>query len=365
MNISLRIILSVRSCEFEYVSGYTTVRKQFKIPINKFEGIQEKLADMAIRTYEIDSLVGIMNSVLDNNERPPILSAILKQRTTELGRDVVNHAMDICAGAAICMGDNNFVAPAYLSCPIGITVEGSNTMTRSLLIFGQGIVRSHPHMLSLINAIENNKQKDFNNIVFSMIRENINLVATPVIFKSNLEKFVKFFAVSANMSLILGGELKRKEFLSGRYADMLSYIIAGFAMEWHFKNNNIEKSIILQVCKQNNLHRLETCANELIENHPHAFFHKLAYKRFIGSQKFSKPSDLDKTRLAEELCTYNSDLRNLFESNNCSDGHQNIKLINKFMKGENTTDDMIDKILSVDSVAEFPNDFVNKPNSLT
>ncbi len=340
------------------VSGYTTVRKQFKIPINKFEGIQEKLADMAMRTYEIDSLVGIMNSVLDNNERPPILSAILKQRTTELGRDVVNHAMDICAGAAICMGDNNFVAPAYLSCPIGITVEGSNTMTRSLLIFGQGIVRSHPHMLSLMNAIENDKQKEFNNIVFSMVRENINLVATPVVFKSDLERFVKFFALSANMSLVLGGELKRREFLSGRYADMLSYIIAGFAMEWHFKNNKLGNSIILQVCQQNNLNRLETCANELIENHPHTFFHKLAYKRFIGSKTFSKPSDLDKARLTEELCTYDSELRNLFEMNNYSRVHPNIKRINEFMKGENTSDDIVDKILSVDIMEKHVTDLL-------
>ena len=192
-----------------------------------------------------------------------------------------------------------------------------------------------------------------------MIRENINLVVTPVVFKSNLERFVKFFALSANMSLILGGELKRREFLSGRYADMLSYIIAGFAMEWHFANNKIENSIILQVCQQNNLHRLETCANELIENHPHTFFHRLAYKRFIGSQTFSKPSDLDKSRLAEELCTYNSDLRNIFDLNNYSSAHPNIKRINEFMKGENTTDDIVDKILSVDIMEKNRDDDKN------
>ncbi|MEC7001308.1 MAG: acyl-CoA dehydrogenase family protein, partial [Actinomycetota bacterium] len=122
------------------VAGYAVVRRQFKTSISDFEGVQEKLADMAMKTYEIDSLVALMNCMLDDGERPPIMSAILKQRTTELGRDVVMHAMDIVAGSAICMGPQNFVAPAYLSSPIGITVEGSNTMTRSLLIFGQGLV---------------------------------------------------------------------------------------------------------------------------------------------------------------------------------------------------------------------------------
>ena len=232
-------------------AAYCVARKQFKVPIGAFEGIQEKLADMAMKTFEMDSLVHLMNSVLDNKERPPILSAILKQRTTEMSRDVVNHAMDIVAGSAICMGPQNFVAPAYLSSPIGITVEGSNTMTRSLLIFGQGIVRSHPRLLEIMNSIENDNYKQFSEQVAGIVWDNVQLYSRPVMFSSELERFVRFFCASANLSLvILGGDLKRKEFLSGRYADMLSYIIAGFAMEWHAKNSKLANSVVLKHATQ-------------------------------------------------------------------------------------------------------------------
>lgn len=330
------------------VSAYCTVRQQFKLPIYKFEGIQEKLADMALKTYEIDSLVSFMNSVLDNNEKPPILSAILKQRTTELGRDIVNHAMDICAGAAICMGDQNFVAPVYLSTPIGITVEGSNTMTRSLLIFGQGIVRSHPHMLSLINSIQDDNEKQFSNIVKSMIKDNIVLTISPTLFMEPLDRFARFFAMSSNMSLILGGELKRREYLSGRYADMLSYILAGYTMQWKADNTDLGNSIILKAATKRNLSRLYACAQDLIDNHPHSYLHHFMYRRVVGWNQFKDVDDIQKTQLALELCTHNSSLRSLFEKGTFMNRHPNIKRMEDFMSGKDTSKETIEKILSVD-----------------
>lgn len=329
------------------VSGYCTVRKQFKISINKFEGIQEKLTDMAICTYEIDSMVSLMNTILDNGERPPILSAILKQRTTELGRHVVNHAMDICAGAAICMGDNNFVAPAYLSTPIGITVEGSNTMTRSLLIFGQGIVRSHPHMLNLIQSIEDDNEHGFKRIVLSMIKDNATLVMSPTLHLTPLEKFTRFFALSSNASLLLGGELKRKEFLSGRYADILSYIVAGHAMHWHARNSNMQSKIV-EVSETHNLHRLEETVKELVSNHPHRLLHQFIYWKTIGFSNFASVKDSDKTIVANELCSSGSDLRSLF-SKDTLHLHPNVKRIEEFMNNTDRSDKVVEEILSVDT----------------
>lgn len=327
------------------VSGYSVLRKQFKVPIHSFEGIQEKLADMAIKTYEIDSLVNLMNCILEKKEKPPIMSAILKQRTTELSRDVINHAMDIVAGSAICMGPQNFVAPAYFSCPIGITVEGSNTMTRSLLIFGQGLIRSHPHMLPIIHSIQNNDYHKFSDHVFKMVYENTRLVLTPVLFSNDLERFVKFFSLSSTLSLVLGGQLKRKEFLSGRYADLLSYIITGYAMEWHASKNNLSNHVILKAAQSYNLKRINDCVLELIQNHPHTWFHYLCYKRFIGNRTFSGVSDHEKSEISNHLGEYNSVLRKLFDTNTLSHMHPNIKRINDALSGKNIN---VDDIMKVD-----------------
>lgn len=327
------------------VSGYSVLRKQFKVPIHSFEGIQEKLADMAIKTYEIDSLVNLMNCILDQKEKPPIMSAILKQRTTELSRDVVNHSMDIVAGSAICMGPQNFVAPAYLSCPIGITVEGSNTMTRSLLIFGQGLIRSHPHMLPIIHSIQNDDYNTFKSRVFKMISENTVLLLKPVVGLNDLDKFVKFFSLSSTLSLVLGGQLKRKEFLSGRYADLLSYIVAGYAMEWHALQNNLSDHVILKSAQSYNLKRIDDCAKELIQNHPHSWFHLLCYRRFIGSKTFVGVSDYEKTEISNHLGTHDSQLRKLFDMNTLSHMHPNIKRINEALSGKNIN---VDDIMKVD-----------------
>ena len=292
-----------------------------------------------------DSLVNLMNCILDQKEKPPIMSAILKQRTTELSRDVVNHSMDIVAGSAICMGPQNFVAPAYLSCPIGITVEGSNTMTRSLLIFGQGLIRSHPHMLPIIHSIQNDDYNTFKSRVFKMISENTVLLLKPVVGLNDLDKFVKFFSLSSTLSLVLGGQLKRKEFLSGRYADLLSYIVAGYAMEWHALQNNLSDHVILKSAQSYNLKRIDDCAKELIQNHPHSWFHLLCYRRFIGSKTFVGVSDYEKTEISNQLGTHDSQLRKLFDMNTLSHMHPNIKRINEALSGKNIN---VDDIMKVD-----------------
>ena len=328
------------------VSSYCTIRRQFKVPISNFEGIQEKIADMGIKTFEIDSLVSLMNSVLDNGEKPPILSAILKQRTTEISRDVVNHAMDICAGSAICMGPRNFVAPAYLSCPIGITVEGSNTMTRSLLIFGQGLIRSHPHMLDLIQSIENDDKKLFISKIKSLVSSNVNLWMKPTTHLSYLDRFSRFFAISANLSLFLGGSLKRREYLSGRYADLMSFLIAAYAMERHGMSTVPHLTPIFRKYNHDRIHKT---IDELLLNHPHTYFHTPAYKRIVGTSTFDKITDFEKSIIANELFTYNSELRKLFDEGTLSHLHPTIKKMDYVMSGKNTSETLVRDILEVDS----------------
>ena len=306
------------------VGGYAALREQFKVPIARFEGVQEKLADMAYRTYEIDSLVALMNCALDRGERPPVLSAILKQRSTELSRGVVAHAMDIVAGSAICMGDQNFVAPAYLSNPIGITVEGSNTMTRSLLIYGQGVVRSHPRLLALLRAVEGGDTDGFAREVRGLVRDSAGLLCTATSLRDPLEQYVNFFALSTNASLLLGGELKRREFLSGRYADLLSGLVAGFAMDWHATHHTVDPHF-LRGCRADLLHRLDTTARELARNHPHAPLHRLLLWKCVSGRS-APATDADRARAARLLTTHGSSLRELF-SQDTLPLHPNVRRI--------------------------------------
>ena len=118
------------------------------------EGVQEKLAVIARNSYQSIAAQHLFNAILATGQKPPVLSAIMKQQCTEKGRESINEAMDIIGGAGIIKGPSNYLASGYQAIPIGITVEGANTLTRSLIIFGQGLNRSHPHLLDLIQTIQ-------------------------------------------------------------------------------------------------------------------------------------------------------------------------------------------------------------------
>merc|ERR1719271_1646520 len=136
------------------VGAYARIRKQFRVPIAEFGGIQEALARAGREAYIVLAGGELMNAIVDNHEAPMVLSSIMKQSCTERGRRVVQDGMDILGGAGICMGKDNFLGSAYMAMPVAITVEGANIMTRSFQIIGQGLTRCHPHMLPLIDSLQ-------------------------------------------------------------------------------------------------------------------------------------------------------------------------------------------------------------------
>src|SRR4029077_6466976 len=139
---------------------YSRVRSQFKLSIGKFEGIEEVLARMAGNTYAIDAARTMTAGAVDLGEKPSVISAIVKYHCTERGRQVISDAMDVHGGKGICLGPNNYLGRAYQQIPIGITGEGANILTRSMMIFGQGAIRCHPYVLAEIAAT---RKTDFDN----------------------------------------------------------------------------------------------------------------------------------------------------------------------------------------------------------
>src|SRR5690606_6584469 len=134
------------------VGAYCRVRNQFRTPIGKVEGIEEALARIGGNTYLIDAARTMTATAIDLGEKPSVVSAIVKYHLTERGRSVVNDGMDVIGGKGICLGPSNFLGRAYQQIPVGITVEGANILTRSLIIFGQGAIRCHPYVLAEMHA---------------------------------------------------------------------------------------------------------------------------------------------------------------------------------------------------------------------
>jgi len=228
--------------------NYVKVREQFKMSLSNMEAIQEKINSMVFNTWIIQSGVCMTNDILDNGNSPAVISAIMKQQCTERGRIVLNHGIDIHGGGAICLGYSNFLEKFYRAAPIGITVEGSNTLTRSLIIFGQGLNKSHPYIFPILDSVlKDNKDdaiKNLKNIVvhsLSLYSSTFNLTNIIPGVPKILEKQIIDFAALTNFVALKGGLLKREQILSGIMADIYSNLYMAISVEYYHEHNKSSK----------------------------------------------------------------------------------------------------------------------------
>jgi len=244
-----------------YSAGaYTQLRRQFNIPIAKFEGVGAALARIAGHTYIKNSAISVTSGAIDQGEKPAVPSAILKYHCTEMGRMVANDTMDVLGGKAIMMGPKNYTGRNYMATPIAITVEGANILTRSLIIFGQGAMRCHPYVLRELQAATDADSErgliEFDDALFSHIGYAISNAArafflalthakfskvpfnTPTRrYYQNVNRYSAAFALTTDFAMLtLGGKLKIRELLSARLGDVLSCMYLASAVLKHFEN---------------------------------------------------------------------------------------------------------------------------------
>ncbi len=237
-----------------YTGAYARVRSQFRTPIGKLEGVEEALGRIAANAYMMDAVRVMTAGAVDAGEKPSVISAIAKYHMTERARECVNDAMDIHGGKGICLGPNNYVGRGYQVVPVGITVEGANILTRSLIIFGQGAIRCHPYVLREMRAAKDLRgteasrefDRAFNAHIGHVLSNGVRafvhgltgarLAAAPRAAAAELRRYYQrvgqlsaAFAFLADMSMLaMGGALKRKEKISARLGDVLSmmYLIS-------------------------------------------------------------------------------------------------------------------------------------------
>lgn len=252
--------------------NYARHRRQFKIPLIKMEGVQNKLADMVFHTWLIQCSVKLTNALLDAGEKPAVISAIMKEQTTERAREVLNHGMDIHAGSAICLGENNFLEKFYRSAPVGITVEGSNTLTKNLIIFGQGLNKSHPHIFDVYKSILDDDAKGFkthfNKLFGHSLRQFVMMPNTGG-YSGAVERQTRYFANLANFVALMGGAIKRDQFISGDMAQLMSNLYLAHSVIWCEEREPTSK-ILYDYCLNRLCDENQEIINRIVANYPSA-----------------------------------------------------------------------------------------------
>ena len=300
--------------------AYARVRSQFKTAIGKFEGIEEPLARMGGNLYMMDAARTMTAGAIDLGEKPSVVSAIVKYHVTERGREVVNDAMDILGGKGICLGPNNFMGRAYQQLPIAITVEGANILTRSLIIFGQGAIRCHPHVLAEMHAAQDpdaaaglvafdkaiaghvgfTTKNAVRTLLLGLTGSHFAHVPAGVApetrrYYQQLTRFSAAFAFLSDVSmLVLGGGLKRREKLSARLGDILSlmYLSSATLKRFEAEGRQAADAPLLHWAMWDAMFKAQNAFEGVIANFPNRFVGKLLWHMvFPLGRPYEVPAD--------------------------------------------------------------------------
>ncbi|MFM5585571.1 acyl-CoA dehydrogenase FadE [Aeromonas media] len=310
--------------------AYSRIRRQFKLPIGKMEGIEEPLARLGGNAYIMGAAAKLTVTGIDLGEKPSVISAIVKYHLTDRAQKCIIDAMDIHGGKAICMGPNNYLARGYQGAPIAVTVEGANILTRSMIIYGQGAIRCHPYVLpEMLAASHPDKEqalKDFDKAVFSHVGFAIsNLVrsfwlgltgarfaAAP--YKDQTKGYYQQLSrLSANLAFLsdmamgtLGGELKRKERVSARLGDVLSQLyLASSALKRYQDEGRQQADLpLLHWALQDAMFKAQEAIDELLRNFPNRWI-GLALRVIVLplGRDMKRPSDKLDSQVARLLQT--------------------------------------------------------------
>lgn len=310
--------------------AYAYVRKQFGMSIGKFEGVAEAMGRIGGLTYLLEATRTLTTTSLDMKEKPGIVTAIAKYHMTEIARTILNDSFDIHAGRAIQDGPMNYLAKHYLGIPVAITVEGANILTRNLMIFGQGATRCHPYVLKEMEAAANPDSeqgaKEFDSLLFKHIGHAMgntfgalgaaltgsrfvkaNMSGPTQRYYKDIIRLSRALAVSADFAMLtLGGDLKRKEMISARLGDGLSYLYMASATLKKYEDEGRQQGDLnfVHYAVQYCLYNAAKSLNEAYANFPVKYVGGvLKGLLFPLGNHFDKPSDELSVCIADAMMT--------------------------------------------------------------
>ncbi|ABO23974.1 acyl-CoA dehydrogenase FadE [Shewanella loihica] len=309
--------------------AYARIRRQFKLPIGKLEGIEEPMARIGGNAYLMDAVTTLTTTGIDLGEKPSVISAIVKYHLTDRMQKCVIDAMDIHGGKGVCLGENNYLGRGYQAAPIAITVEGANILTRSMIIYGQGAIRCHPYVLAEMEAAfdpdMHKSLNDFDSALFGHIGfTTSNLVRSFWLgltssyfsnspYKDKTKRYYQHMnRFSANLALLsdlamatLGGGLKRKERVSARLGDLLSqlYLASATLKRYQDEGRQSEDLVLVQWAVEDALYKLQDSLDDLLNNFPMGLGRVLRVILFPFGRPLKRPSDVLDHKVAKIMQT--------------------------------------------------------------
>lgn len=364
--ISLPALAVGCSKKIAWLTGtHSMVRKQFGLPIGKFEGVEEALAPIAGLTHLISATHTLTLSGLNQGIHSPVVAALTKYNLTEIARKITKEGMDIMAGAGLSLGPKNKIAYIHISLPMAITVEGANILTRTFITYGQGLIKTHPYIYKIITALEQNSFKNFQPSFWAFIYQfTCNFVRGVVLSLTRAWMYIgpntfskehrylqklawasSLFSFLSDLNLmIFGGRLKIKGKLTGRFADLLSYQYMVLALIWHWRQMGSSEKLWtqtqwgLEYC----FSKIQKSLEAILNNYPHRLIRLILKPLFyllrvnpIGCQVSDNLSKKLAVQLMEDESFRKSLCSNVYFSKDPEDQFQKLNKAYKLSLKEN------------------------------
>ncbi len=278
-----------------FSTAYGRIRKQFGLPVAKMEGLEEPLVRTVESAYALEAARAVTCSMVSQGEKPSVISALMKYQSTERLRQAVNDAMDLHGGRAICDGPSNYLQSAYQMVPVGITVEGANILTRSLITFAQGALRAHPYLFDEVQAAQADDRRQgleafdkafvghvgfavsnmsgalFHNLTGGLFGRLPSDATGTAGWYRQLSRSSRNFALVADVTVsLLGGGLKVKQKLTGRLSDALSelYFVGCALKRYEDDARPADDAAVVELVARNGLYRFQQALRGTIDNFP-------------------------------------------------------------------------------------------------
>lgn len=297
-------------------TAYARVRRQFGIPVGIMEGVADPLSRMVRNAYMYEAARGLTAAMVDEGQKPSVLSALLKYRTTEAMRDSFNDALDIHGGRAVQDGPSNYLFGGYATVPVAITVEGANILTRTLITFAQGALRAHPYLYREIESVQDKDKArgvaafdaafsgHISFILRNMVGSFLHAISFGVLASSpvnhemtrwykQLARYSQSFALVGDWTVaFLGGDLKRKQRLSGRMADILSdlYLLSATLKRYEDDGHIAEDRPVVDAVARDCLFRIEQSFAAVFANFPNFWLRNLMRVLVFPLGRHAKPA---------------------------------------------------------------------------
>lgn len=314
------------------VGAYSRIRYQFHTPIVGFEGVREALAAIAGNTLAMEAARQLIISELDAGRQPAVAASIVKYNLTDRCRRVMDLAMDLTAGAGLMLGPRNLVGEFHKFPPLGVTVEGANILTRSLITFGQGVIRCHPTLCREMEAISlapDPGRRAFDRAFAVHLRHlarnalrsfvhgltGARLAAAPArsLDRRSYRQIARLsaaFALTCDVLLLtLENSLKRHERISARMADVLSqmYIASGVLRLLDQLGRDDSMNDLKDWAVADCLWTAQAALEEVCNNMPARFVGRLLrFLIFPLGRPWRRPSDGLENRLAQVVSVASS-----------------------------------------------------------